>query len=103
VALVAVPAVLGAGVPRFEQPCRPDSIRPADHVILLDTLATQDNEKVYIHMIHRGYRNPVESPIRQARMGRLGRSAGCRVARPSGRAKAWETGRGDKPPTPDRG
>lgn len=42
-------------VPRDKQPYRLNSIRPAQKVMRIDTLATANTSHVYIHLIHRGY------------------------------------------------
>ncbi len=43
------------GVPSYEQPYEMGGIRPAAKVAMLDVVATAEDRRVYLHLIHRGY------------------------------------------------
>ncbi|MEM6332194.1 MAG: hypothetical protein AAF823_02525 [Planctomycetota bacterium] len=54
----AMLAVDDHDVPRYEQPYTMGGILPAARVARIDTLATADEELMYVHMIHRSFDKP---------------------------------------------
>ncbi len=53
--------VAGSNLPKYNQPYKVNEIYPADSVLVLDVLASQDESKVYLHILNRSFEAPVEA------------------------------------------